>query len=462
MSTLAPAPSVASVDRSLCQGHPPLTARLQPWMQEVLADPSSLPRADGAPVHLHCVEPMQRRADELVQTAADRGLQLEVFFARKANKALAYVDAMAKRGHGVDTASDVELDQTLRHLPPERVISTAAVKPRGLLEQAAATGVVVALDNADELTAFASCGGDRKRAMLRVSGFEHAGQKLPSRFGVDIDEAAALVADRWPAGIELAGLHFHLDGYRADQRASAIQACAPLAGHLRSQGHTCRFLDIGGGFPMSYLDDVAEWHTFQVAVAERPREITWDGTSYRHGERWTTYPYFQSPVQTDWLAGLLDEVAQPVRAAGLTLRCEPGRSLLDGCGLTVAEVAFRKQLAHWGVTEGAWAIGLMMNRTQCRTTSEDFLVDPLLLRTGATPGEPCEGFLVGAYCMESEALTKRRLHFPHGVAVGDRVVFPNTAGYLMHFLESRSHQFPLPPNFVWHDGTWHRDTIDAG
>ena len=32
--------------------------------------------------------------------------------------------------------------------------------------------------------------------------------------------------------------------------------------------------------------------------------------------------------------------------------------------------------------------------------------------------------------------------------MGDIVVFPNTAGYLMHILESASHQIPLARNLV--------------
>ena len=68
---------------------------------------------------------------------------------------------------------------------------------------------------------------------------------------------------------------------------------------------------------------------------------------------------------------------------------------------------------------------------------------PPTSRTG-----PIEGYLVGAYCIERELLTWRRLRFPHGVAVGDLVVFPNTAGYLMHILESASHQIPLARNVV--------------
>ena len=63
------------------------------------------------------------------------------------------------------------------------------------------------------------------------------------------------------------------------------------------------------------------------------------------------------------------------------MRCEPGRSLLDGCGVTAARVEFRKQRR-----DGTWLIGLAMNRTQCRSTSDDFLVDPLLV-----PGRSASG-----------------------------------------------------------------------
>ena len=157
-------------------------------------------------------------------------------------------------------------------------------------------------------------------------------------------------------------------------------------------------------------------------------------------------------------------LAEALRARGLQLRCEPGRSLVDGCGLTAARVEFRKQRR-----DGTWLIGVAMNRTQCRSTSDDFLVDPLLLRppapeSGEAPGTGAiEGYLVGAYCIERELLTWRRLRFPHGVEVGDIVVFPNTAGYLMHILESASHQIPLARNLVvGAAGEPFLDAIDLG
>jgi diaminopimelate decarboxylase len=47
------------------------------------------------------------------------------------------------------------------------------------------------------------------------------------------------------------------------------------------------------------------------------------------------------------------------------------------------------------------------------------------------------------------------------VAVGDLVAFPNSAGYLMHILESPSHQIPLARNLVVDaDGSAALDPID--
>jgi diaminopimelate decarboxylase len=111
--------------------------------------------------------------------------------------------------------------------------------------------------------------------------------------------------------------------------------------------------------------------------------------------------------------------------------------------VTLAEVAFRKL-----DSDGNLLVGLAMNRTHCRTTSFDFLVDPQLVACGTGDRLSGTGFFVGAYCMENEYILARKMRFCGGVAVGDIVVFPNTAGYFMHFMESRSHLFDLPKNLV--------------
>jgi diaminopimelate decarboxylase len=327
------------------------------------------------------------------------------------------------------------------------------------------------LDNADELdrvARLAAAAGVQAPVVVRLGGFRVAGERLPTRFGFDVDEAPELgrhlASPELRGPLRLEGLHFHLDGYAAAHRAAAIRQCLPLIDAFRERGHPVRSLDIGGGLPMSYVDDPQEWLAFQAALAAALRGEREPVTYRNHGlglhvvdgrvvGSLATYPYHQEPTAPTWLAQVLaapaeggGDLASALRDRDLTLRCEPGRSLLDGCGLTVARIEHRKR--H---VDGTWSLGLAMNRTQCATAKADHALDPLLLPV-ATAGEertpPIEGYLMGADCTEADLLTWRRLRFPRGVARGDLVVFPNTAGYLMHFVESRSHQFPLASNLV--------------
>lgn len=507
--------------RQHCVGMPRLDARLADWMKTCL-DPdnqrdlkASIAKY-GSPLNLIATEPFTKNIGNFKSVAAASGIDFEVYFARKANKCLSFVDAAQKAPCGVDVASLQELEQVLaRDFDSDKIICTAAVKSEVLLRVCVVNRIVVAVDNLDELqriSVAAESIGKPARIALRVSGFEFEGDKLFSRFGFDIDDVLEVVqslgrrtnSSKHP--LNLVGLHFHLDGYCHKQRISAISQCIPMIDQIRKMGHGINFLDMGGGIPMSYLLNQSDWETFwnehRKALLGERTPITYRnhglglvvGGGEICGQR-KSYPYYQSPVtdsgveadqcgkrqgigsesrrfavQSAWLRSVLDagiesstpslpgksaqgstSIADAIRSRDLQLRCEPGRSLLDCCGMTIAKVEFRKR--H---RDGHWLIGLAMNHTQCRTSSDDFLVDPMLLKTGKLTDEnegletadhrEISGYLVGAYCTESELLCKRLLRFPNGVSNGDLIVFPNTAGYLMHFLESRSHQFPLAKN----------------
>ena len=430
----------------------PLTARLEPWMARLCDHPDALAEwldRYGSPLNVIDPQPMARNAAELAGAAAAHGLELEIYFARKANKALALVDEARRLGLGVDVASERELQQTLsRGVPPDRIMVTAAVKPPALLELCLAEDVTVVIDNLDELEELlALADGRMPNVALRLAPAPAEG-RFPTRFGLSHDDA--LEAAAW---VSVTGVHFHVNGYAAADRVAAITESLVLVDELRGRGHPVGFLDIGGGIPMSYLDSAEQWERFWEQHRRDPQ------TFERHPLA-NVYPYHQEPVRGEWLDQVLSPVAHQIAARGLALRCEPGRSLLDGCGMTVARVRFRKQRA-----DGEWLIGAEMNRTQCRSGSDDFMVDPLLLRPGhgAPPTGPIEGYLVGAYCIERELLSWRRIAAPDGIAVGDLVVFPNTAGYLMHLLESSSHQIPLARNVILGAGDQPSlDDIDAG
>lgn len=451
---------IAADPRSGCAGVVPLTGRLEAWELELCRRPDLLRdwlELHGSPLNVLDPRPLRKNAAELLDAGSRHGVDLKIFFARKANKCLTLVDQAARLGLGVDVASEAELRQVLaRDVPAADVVVTAAVKSAALLESCVANGVTVVIDNEDEYDQLAGTAerfGKAATVALRLAPI--LAGRPPTRFGLSLQDAVGL-AGRGGGPLAIAGVHFHIDGYAAADRVSAAAAALDLVAALRDRGHTPSFLDIGGGIPMSYVDSAAEWDRFwsehrRGLLGERA-PITFEG----HGLG-SVYPFHQQPVHGAWLEQVLGadvvvsgrrrSLAEAIRLAGLHLRCEPGRSLLNGCGMTAARVAFRKRRG-----DGTWLIGVEMNRTQCRSGSDDFLVDPLLIRPRAAgttrPTGPIEAYLVGAYCIERELLTWRRLSFPDGVEVGDIVIFPNTAGYLMHILESSSHQLPLARNLI--------------
>lgn len=458
-------------------GTAPLTARLEPWMEELLNNPSrcrELIDAHGSPVNLHEFTALGRNAEELRTAAAAHGIDFDIYFARKANKTMGAIDQAIREECGVDVASLNELRQCLgRGVPAERIILTAAVKSKAVLQLAIASRVTISVDNHDELLDVIDLadgrGGDVMVA-LRLA-VDHPAIP-PTRFGLRASHWVEVLRDPELASrVTVAGIHFHLNGYDASARALGISEALSLIHRLRATGHEPTFVDMGGGIPMSYLDSSAQWDDFWSALEHSPagdESLTWK--SDRLGASGGApvagvYPYHQELIRGGWLGQILDYVPAPgsvsiassLRAAQIQLRCEPGRSLLDGCGMTIAEVAFTKSRS-----DGVPLVGLHMNRTQCRSTSADFLVDPVLVHS-AQPRRPRtfdSAFLVGAYCIEEELLLRRRFEFPAGVAAGDLVAFPNTAGYLMHIVESASHQLPLAANVMWNGQEWVADDID--
>lgn len=487
--------------RDHLEGILPVPGRLEPWMTAALADHEALERLldeHGSPVNLLDTDAFSRNLAELTEVGSRRDLPVLVHFARKANKALGFVEAAFAVGAGVDVSSLRELQQALAvaarlGADPRRIILTAAVKPRPLLRAASAAGVLISIDNDDELDALLEVVREGRPDQGSPAGSGSAAQadsgaavpvalrlqaRLPdrpvSRFGFAPERARELLLT--PPGdgaVAIVGLHTHLDGYRAVDRATMLRVAIGLADQARAGGRSAvEFIDIGGGVPMSYVDEPAAWRAFLDAHAAASAGEGPDGDTMTWQQRplGPTYPLWQPATRGAWLGEVLDadlhadhgasggpSIAQALAERGIELHLEPGRSLLDGCGLTVARVEFRKQLPS-----GEMLIGTAMNRTQCRSAADDFLLDPVLVPAPGRPrSTPGEGFLVGAYCIENELLTWRRLRFPRGVAVGDLVAFVNTAGYLMHILESASHQIPLARNLRRAArGEWRLDQID--
>lgn len=399
-----------------------------------------------------------------------------MFFARKANKFKSLVWAAKEYGFGVDTASLNEIKECVEvGLDPERITVTAAVKNRALLNYVVEHQIPIVLDNLDECDLLNQILEENDKSLkvgFRISGFSHNGEKLYSRFGFDIDQIVAFISENLSDSgkynrFKYHGLHFHLNGYSTDQRADALSQTIDVADRLKKSGFKSSFIDMGGGILMNYLASSKEWETFHQALKQsiktENREITFqkdllgitnvDGTLIGEPK---VYPYFNNLYQEKFIGKILESnkggftLANHLIDRDIELRLEPGRSLLDQCGITIAKVAFRKK-----DSQGRLLVGLEMNRTQMFSSSADFLLDPIFLPQNPNEQAPCEVYFVGAYCLEQELLLKRKISLNQHPQVGDLVCFVNTAGYMMHFYESEAHLFDLARNLVVEkNGSW--------
>lgn len=395
-----------------------------------------------------------------------------IFFARKANKCRVFAKEAGREGFGVDTASYEELNQCLNlGCSPDKLVLTAAIKNEQLVRLAIENEVLMILDNTDEcrlVNQLAAEMDKTPRVGIRISGFSFEGDKLYSRFGFDVDSVIAFITGQLGSGnqfdkLRFEGFHFHLDGYSIEQRGAALIQTIHLADVLKNHGISTSFIDIGGGLLTNYLAERKQWRHFwdelKRAVLGKREPITFgnNGLGYSlingklHGAP-NVYPYYNETPKGKFLDAVLsyenekgETVASLLSAYGIELRMEPGRSLLDQAGMTLARVVHRKQDQR-----GNWLVGLEMNRSQLFSSSADFLLDPVFipLKPSTAKPNPVAVYLTGAYCLEQDIILKRKIQLPRLPGIGDVIAFPNTAGYMMHFYETRSHLHAFTTNLV--------------
>ncbi|MCE7053601.1 Y4yA family PLP-dependent enzyme [Algoriphagus sp. AGSA1] len=457
---------------------PTLTPVTSPWMHDLMRENHllyELLEKHGSPINIHYMDAMDQNFLSFQQVFEEVGIKYKMFFARKANKTKAAVSKASELGMGIDTASYQEYIQCIEMgINPSDLIITAAVKTRELVEKAVLNGSVLLIDNEDECDLVQEMAVKVNREAkigFRLSGFFFKERKLNSRFGFDLLEIDRFVTKNFLQSKKYSqllykGLHFHLNGYSTEERAYALAQTLAFAQLLAKKGLRTEFIDIGGGFLVNYLQDKIEWDYFNLSLRKAisgiipPITYNNDGLGLElyggilHGEL-KTYPFWNTQPKESFLRQILSHknqkqqtLAEVAAQEEIEIRMEPGRSMLDQTGLTLARVAFRKRDSI-----GDWLVGLEMNMTQMLSGSADFLLDPYVLYQRKEEGEPVEVFFTGAYCLERDILLKRKIRLPKLPHIGDMVVFVNTAGYMMHFFESSAHLFPLATNLIWNRET---------
>jgi ornithine decarboxylase len=196
---------------------------------------------------------------------------VELHYALKPLPHPAVIRTLAALGSRFDLATTGEVQLVSRlGIAPERCIHTHPIKRDQDIRNTLAAGVTIFVaDNPDEVRKFRPY-RDRAELLLRVS-FRSPGvvSDLSRKFGCGPEDALELARLAAKLGIGLRGFSFHVGSQAPDplKHVEAIEACTQLLAEARREKlGACDILDIGGGFPIDYMQRVPDIQRFCAPI----------------------------------------------------------------------------------------------------------------------------------------------------------------------------------------------------
>lgn len=254
------------------------------------------------------------------------------------------VQVLAREGAWFDLATDGEVDLVRdAGIPPRRCIHSHPIKRGSDIRHALDRGITTFVaDNAEEIAKF-TARRSRVKLLLRVS-FRNPDTviDLSRKFGCDPAAAPGLIEEASRLGIRVVGLSFHAGSQlpRPDKHVEAIETCGRIIAEAKQRGFALDVLDIGGGFPIDYLEPAPPIDAFcapiRAALARLPKGLrliaepgrficgpavvaisTVMGRARREGRWWY---YLDDGVYGSYSGQVYDKVRYPVEPLA-----EPGR-----------------------------------------------------------------------------------------------------------------------------------------
>jgi diaminopimelate decarboxylase len=273
--------------------------------------------AVGTPTYVYSSRAIREQYDAL-----DRALSTvphRLHYSMKANSNLAVLRLLQERGAGVDIVSGGELYRARASgFSSDAIVFSGVGKSALELREALAAGILMfnveSFFELEQLNEVAGSMGLRAPVALRVNPevqvdtphhYTRTGER-GNKFGIPIDEVleAARQALAMP-NVMLLGLDMHIGSqvFQLEPYRDGLDRLLELYEQMRAIGATdIRYLDIGGGFAVTYEDE--------------------------------------PPMDLDALAAAL---LPKIQKSGLSLIVEPGRFIVGNAGVLLARVMHRKK-----------------------------------------------------------------------------------------------------------------------
>lgn len=227
---------------------------------------SSLVGAHGSPLLILDAAQLIYQLDELRHLFP----RVTPHYAVKACAAPEVLQILAANNCHFDVASSGEID-ALEHIAvtPDRIIHTYPHKKTQDVERARAYGIGNFVVDCDQELDLLAPYADEMTINLRISyPNDIAHIDLSHKFGVDYDDALRLALAAAERGLRVTSLCFHV-GSQLDNPepfVDGLKKTAALRDRLRENGIKIEQIDIGGGFPIDYVEPAAKLETFAAVV----------------------------------------------------------------------------------------------------------------------------------------------------------------------------------------------------
>lgn len=462
------------------QGNASLRPHVHPLIQDFLAKPELLHNlcdGFGSPLNIMFPQNIDENIRSFEAAYKKNHMRGRIYFTSKPCKSKSLVRRASLSPIGIDVSSP----QSLKHVmgcgfSPHRIEATGPKNVEYIMT-CLQLDVLLNVDSMPELVMIKELHGKlgltrKARVMVRLSGFESSRMRFTPQdgtFGVHVRDVPALID--WLVQnkneMDFHGFAFYISGASIQQRSVAIENQMELTLLAIKKGLKPRGIDIGGGFAIQYADDQQEWDQYVEAlkssVLNRDQSLVWNngGLGFREQNGIVVgAPLFMNhyaPVTKGneldlWLSERSPafgnaRFADLIRDSLLELYIEPGRGMLDQCGITVGRVTSCKE-SVWGEL----LVMLEMNRSNNHATHQKNLCAPIVVpRNPAKNAKTDRGvYYVGNLCVSYDILQYNKTWPGIIPEAGDALVFTNTAPYIMDFVESETLMQPLAQKVaVW-------------
>lgn len=185
---------------------------------------------------------------------------VEFFYAAKANPESIILKTLCEQGASVDVCSYREMQAALRAgFTPDMMIHTHPCKTAANLADCYAEGLRwFTFDNTSEIPKFASYAADVKLLLRLAASSTSSLINLSAKFGAAPEMAVDLIREAQRAGLKVRGLSFHVGSQCLcpDDFHKALILARRVWDEATAMGCELEVLDVGGGFPAPYRDEV--------------------------------------------------------------------------------------------------------------------------------------------------------------------------------------------------------------